>query len=379
MTDNPNNLNSPNDNGYSPSSYTRQRLSFGRFVFYFITLAVLVLIYFKYTEIKTIGQLFSTSNYFWLSGIIVLQVFSYYFQALNYKYVLKVKDLEVKTKELYPMSFVVQFLNQALPSAGLSGQVFFIQYLKKYGLTVTQGLSRALLEVMTLYMAFGTFFVASSVLVFQGGFDKQVPEIRYIVFGFVLIALIAIGIFIFLQKKKRSSLAQWILKKIHKYFEKKKKKNGETTDHSQHIKVIFDQFSATFNMDNLKKKPKAFWLAYFWQNMILLSHVVTFYLIAFAIGHPISFALAFIVFTFVKFLSMIAFVPGGLGVFEGGMILLLVSFGVPAEPAFSMTLLIRAFTFWFPMPIGWILYKMYFHNQELENPYDDLVPPSQPD
>ena len=69
---------------------------------------------------------------------------------------------------------------------------------------------------------------------------------------------------------------------------------------------------------------------------------------------------------------MISFIPGALGVFEGGMTLILVSFGVPAGPALAMTLLLRAFTFWFPMPVGWILYRCYLHKQELENPYESL-------
>jgi hypothetical protein len=69
---------------------------------------------------------------------------------------------------------------------------------------------------------------------------------------------------------------------------------------------------------------------------------------------------------------MVSFIPGALGVFEGGMTLILVSFGVSAGPALAMTLLLRAFTFWFPMPIGWILYRWYLHRQELENPYEDL-------
>ena len=63
----------------------KPRLSLRRFVFYFITLAALVLIYFKFSEVRLIKELFARSNYLWLSGIVVLQVISYYFVAFNYR------------------------------------------------------------------------------------------------------------------------------------------------------------------------------------------------------------------------------------------------------------------------------------------------------
>ena len=354
---------------------SRPHISLKRFAFYFITLGVLILIYIKFAELKLIGSLFTKSNYYWLAGIITLQVFSYLFQALNYRDVLRIKDLEVSAKELYPMSFVVQFLNQALPSAGLSGQVFFIQYLKKYGLTVAEGIGRALLEVMTLYMAFGTFFIISSIIIFNKDTIADVPEIRFFIYGFIIVAIIALLFFFFIQGRKRSRIAIWITGWLHRYFEKKKKKRkrGEKiTDHSEHAKMIFEQFNTSLSIKTLQKRKKPFWAAYFWQNMIILSNILTLYFISFSIGYPISFWLAFIVFTLVKFISMVAFVPGALGVFEGGMTLIFVSFGVPAEPAFAMTLLLRAFTFWFPMPIGWLLYRLYFHRHEMDNPYEGL-------
>ena len=354
----------------------RPRLSLKKFLFYFITLGALIVIYIKFSELQLIGSLFARSNIFWLIGIIALAVFSNYAQALNYQKVIEIKGLKIKSLELFPMAFIVQFLNQALPSAGLSGQVFFVQYLKKYGLSVAEGLSRALLEIMTLYMAFGTFFIISSVLMFSQDIVGSHPELQFFIYIFLFFALIAVSLFFILQSKKRSRLARWILDWLHRHFEKKKKsaeRGEQVTDHSKHVGTVFEQFKSTFNIGELRKRPGPFWLAYFWYNMVLFTQVVMFYFISFAIGHPISFSLAFIVFSLVKFVSMVAFVPGAIGVFEGGMTLILLSFGVPASPAFAMTLLLRAFTFWFPMPVGWMLYKIYFHNLEMENPYDELA------
>lgn len=348
----------------------RPRLSLHRFIFYFITLAVLVVIYLKFSELKLIGDAFGKSYSLWLVGILATQAVSYYFVALNYRDVLRVKDLDVSLKELFPVTFVIQFLNQALPSAGLSGQVFFVQYLKKFGLTVAEGIGRAILELMTLYMAFGVFFIASAVIMLKTGIVGQHPEAKYFIYVFSFFAVIGLGLFFFLQKRGRSRFAKWIINWLHRKFEtKSKNKNGR--NHVSHVAMIFDQFKKTVNYYELKKRDKPFWLAFLWQNMILLANVFTLYFLAFALDFKLTFAASFITFTLMKFVSMVSFVPGALGVFEGGMTLILITFGVPAEPAFAATLLFRAFTFWLPMPVGWILYRWYLHKHELEHPYEN--------
>ncbi len=332
------------------------KMSLGRFLFYFITLAALVIIYFEFSELKLIGSIFAKSNYLWLSAIIATQLFVYYFQALNYRDVLRIKDLEVNPKELYPMSFVVQFLNQALPSVGLSGQVFFVQYLKRYGLSVDEGIGRAFIEVMTLWMAMGSFFIASSIVVLQGGAIANVPELRYVIYFFAFLAVIAVSAFVIAQRRKRSKIGKWVIDWLHRRFE-----------HKNHVEMVYDQFKSSVNFKLLQKKAKDFWMAYFWQCMMILANILTLYLISFAIGQPIGFRLAFIVFSLVKFIGMIAFVPGAIGVFEGSMTLILMSFGVAAGPALAMTLLLRAFTFWLPMPVGWAIYRWYYMQYKLQS------------
>lgn len=360
---------------------TKPRLRLSRFAFYFITLAALILIYWRFSEVQLIKSIFLRSNYLWLFSILIIQVATYYFAALNARDVLRIKDLDVSVKELFPVTFIIQFLNQALPSAGFSGQAFFIHYLKKFGLSVAEGIGRAILELTTVYMAFGVFFITSAVMMLRGGLLDRRPETVYFIYAFSFFAVIGVSLFFVLQRRGRGRLAQWIISKLHQYFEHrdkvKKEPNRQSNyspgkDHTSHVAMIFDQFKTTLNIAALKRRSKAFWLAFFWQNMIMLANVVTLYFISFALDSEITFLVAFISFTLTKFLSMISFVPGALGVFEGSMTLILISFGVPAEAAFAMTVLLRAFTFWFPMPVGWILYRWYLHKQELENPYENL-------
>lgn len=224
-------------------------------------------------------------------------------------------------------------------------------------------------------MAFGAFFIVSAILMFHSGVFGRHPEARFFIYGFSFFAVIALSLFLILQKRGRSKITRWAIGKLHGYFEKRneKKKDREArSNHTGHVAMILDQFRNTLSIGVLKQHSRAFWLAFLWQGLVLFTSVLTLYFLSFAVGYKINFSIAFITFTLTKFLSMVSFVPGALGVFEGGMTLILVSFGVPTGPALAMTLLLRAFTFWFPIPVGWILYRWCLHRQELGSPYEGL-------
>lgn len=335
-----------------------------RLIFYLATLSVLVVIYAKFSEFVLIKELFLKSNLFWLSGIILTQIFHYYLVTLNYRDVLRIKDLDLPLGELFPATFVIQFLNQALPAAGLSGQAFFIQYLKKFGLSVAEGIGRAILELATVYVSFSLFFIISAFLIFQNGTVKANPNFLFFIYGFVFFLLFFGSLFLAFQKKERGRIAKWVIKKFYNYFEKNRA-DGEVNKAHQ-LAMIFDEIRATLNLKSLKARAYFFWLAVFWQILILFLDVLALYLISFAIGYPISFAIAFITFTLTKFISLVSFIPGALIIFETSMTLILISFGLPAKIALAVTILLRAFTFWLPMPIGWLLLRRYSRYEKAE-------------
>jgi uncharacterized protein (TIRG00374 family) len=328
-----------------------------------ITAAALILVFLKFSELKLVGRIFLTANLFWLGGIIITQILSYYSLALNYRDVLMIKDLKIKAISLFPVTFIVQFLNQAIPSATISGQIFFIQYLKKYGLSVIEGIGRAILEILTLIIAFGVLFFMATILL---AFDGQLASnwvVAYIMYIFLFISVALILAFFAFQKTKQGRISKWLINLFHRFFDKYDIKNR-----TDYVSLILDQMRQNLNLKELTKKKGLLFKAAFWQGLILILNILTLFFISYAIGSKISFLVAFIVFTLIKFISLIAFVPGALGIFEGGMTLLLISFGVGAGPALTMTLLFRAFTFWIPMPIGWLLYRYFLHRQELESP-----------
>ncbi len=64
--------------------------------------------------------------------------------------------------------------------------------------------------------------------------------------------------------------------------------------------------------------------------------------------------ISIVIFTYCvsKIMATISFIPGGLGVIEASMSLLLIGFGVPAPTALAAVLIFRLISFWLPIPLG---------------------------
>lgn len=326
-----------------------KKFSFRRIVFYLVSLAVLVAVYLKFAEFDQLERAFLDSNKYLLALAIVLQAGTYWGMALNYKFVLKMKGLAIQASELYPLMFIVQFLNQALPSAGISGQVFFIDYLKKKGMTLAEGFARVILELTTLYMGFGLLFMISA---FLGVQQERLghPEIAYFIYTFLVIASFFLLVFLVFQKQTGIG---W----LHRFVERFQKKSQG--DKQKGIALFLTEISKNVSVEVLRKVRGAFTLAILAQLGVLMLDILTVYVLAIAIGVQVSFGVVFIVFTLTQFASMISFVPGSLGVFEGSMSLLFIGFGMASPAALTLTFLFRGIIFWLPMPIGWIIYRYY--------------------
>lgn len=344
-----------------------------RLIFYLITFAAIIVVSTQIKELKSLRDVFAQSDFFWLLAIILAQWLSYHFWALNYQEVLHVKGLRMPVMELFPMVLIVQFINQAIPSANVAGQAFFIFHLRKYNVPPLDGISRAILELATLYVAFGLLFIlATVIMIFQGvGVLHPVFLTIFAIFAFFVV-LFAI-IFIALQRSgSRSKSLAWLINRLDHVFDRLgigALIGSNISGEGGHISLLVGQFRETLNLHFLREHWRVLARALWWQLLYLCMNALTIYFTCYALSIPISMAAAFVIFMFTKMIFMIAFVPGGIGIYEFVMTLLLVAYGIPTGTSLSITLLSRLFTFWLPLPIGWYLYRRYMKRHEVVASY----------
>jgi uncharacterized protein (TIRG00374 family) len=100
---------------------------------------------------------------------------------------------------------------------------------------------------------------------------------------------------------------------------------------------------------------------------------LAFYLVARGAGATASLLLCTFIYSLMTVAGALAFVPGGLGVTEGGMALLLTELGGVLRPAaVAVTLIIRVLTLWFAVLLGVSALFVYSRRQKLRVDLDEL-------
>ena len=101
------------------------------------------------------------------------------------------------------------------------------------------------------------------------------------------------------------------------------------------------------------KSPAKFALLLGGSALTELLYAVTMGLCLRSLGLTAPFTALLVVTAFIRFVSGVSPIPGGLGIAEAGLTAGLVSIGVPVELAFPAAMIYRLCTFYVPPAYGW--------------------------
>jgi uncharacterized protein (TIRG00374 family) len=92
--------------------------------------------------------------------------------------------------------------------------------------------------------------------------------------------------------------------------------------------------------------------------MIFVLDSLTLWIVLHALGLHLSFSLAFASYVVSAAAATLLPVPGGIGVFEGGVTVMLNLFGLGVAPALGAAIVFRGFTYWLPMIPGYLITQL---------------------
>lgn len=319
-------------------------------LFFIFFALVFILIVYYFSEIKRDVKLLKKVNVFWLSVAILAQFLTYLFTAMIYRQFLIAYRLQSRPRlwDLLQASVISLFFNQTMPSAGISGNAFFFNFLARLNIRVTQIISLILADLLIYYAATEATIIS---FLAAGIFIYKIPKVFQGTLIGGLIAYLFFGALITIAGKKK--FLELLYKKIQKvkFIKKLTEKVSNKLQHrtKQDVQVL------TYLKNNKKTALKAFLL----QLMVVAADAFTLYALFIGLGIPVSFFIVLVSLTCSKIICLLPFLPGSLILYESSMSFFFASFGVPLGPAIIVTLLYRLLSFWFPMPIGLLLYRRW--------------------
>ena len=321
---------------------------------FFIIFAALIFIFviYYFSQIKTEVRLLKKVNIYWLAAALSSQFATYFFTAIIYRFLLRAHRVEHLPGlwQLLKASIISLFFNQTVPSAGISGNTYFFNFLSKRNIRVSQIISLILAELLIFYAAMEFIILLLLAISFTIYKVRHVFTITLYA-GFVV--YFVFGIFISFAGRKK------FIDRLNNKIQKVK-----------FIKKIFKRVTEQIEQQGLSKKETNLFTflnrnrgavikVFLFQLLVVASDAFTIYALFWGLGIAVSPVVVLLGLVGTRVISLLPFLPGALILFESSMTFFFVKLGVPLGTAVIVTLLFRFLSFWLPIPIGLFLYKRW--------------------
>lgn len=256
---------------------------------------------------------------------ILVYLLSVYLFAVRWQRVLCSMSYEIKAADLVPVIFGGIFANNLTPASRAGGEplrIFWVN--KKFGINYIDGLISILFErlIEAIPISFLLIYVLYSFPSLQ---ISVLPSKTNLMLN---------STYLFLFLVLAAGLAFWIFR---------------------------EKFSASLNRvkQHWKQLKKSFVAVLLLSSSVWVLDVIRLKMIALALNLPLSLHLIATVSILYLVLGSLPITPGGLGIVEGGLVSILLYFGLPLASASSFVFLERFISFGLSSVIGFI-YLFYY-------------------
>ena len=293
--------------------------------------------------------------------------------AFSYEVIYSALGLKEKIKVLLPMACAAIFLNVVAPSAGMSGMAVFVAQAKRQKYSTGKAAVAGALFVLLDYGAFCCVLALGLIVLFRRN-TLDAGEI----FASVILLIISLTLatLIYLGMRSAQSLGRAlagmarlvnqllrpVLKREYLSEERAYEFAGDAGDGLQVLLKSPQRLVIPVGLALLKQ---AMLIGILWCSFMLFQ-------VPFSTGTLIAgFSIGYL-------FMIITPTPAGLGFVEGALTLALTSMYIPFSAAAIVTLAYRGFTFWIPLLVGMVAFRMLdgmnHVNQRIEDEFLDLRP-----
>ncbi len=297
-----------------------------------LLLAALVFVVAHVAEEQALARLMAQAHPIWLLTAVLFQALTYVCAAAVWQRALVRHGVAGRPWSLLPLGLAKLFTDQALPSAGVSGTVLVVGALARRGVARGIAMTAVLAGAIGYYGAYLLATLGAIAILWRYG------ELRAVILApAIVLCLLAAGVplaVVGLQGRAFPRLRRWL--------ERLPGARGVAAAlREAPLQGIF--------APRLLLETTLLQLAIFALDALTLAVTLR------AVGSPVELAAAFASFVIASVVATLAWVPGGLGTFEGTCVAMLHLHGVSVEAGLAATLLLRGFTFWLPMLPGFAL------------------------
>jgi uncharacterized protein (TIRG00374 family) len=282
----------------------------------------------------------------WLAAAVALQIGTYFSEGEIWGVVIRVAKVRVSPATTFRLSVAKLFVDQAVPSAGISGTLVFARALESAGMPRAAVRAAVVVGSVSYHLVYVLSLAVALVLLIATGHATVLIVVTSAVF-----AALAIGLSLFLLSLSRRSA-----KPLLRMRKMPLVRNA--------LELIADADRGLVRSHQLLATASGLQLA------IVVLDAATVWVLCLSLGTTASPVGVFASFMVSSLFRTVGIVPGGLGTFEAASVLTLRMTHVPLAVALAATLLFRGLSFWLPLAPG-----LWFARRAVVQPRASRSPP----
>jgi uncharacterized protein (TIRG00374 family) len=324
-----------------------------KFIITLVLFVAIVVVILQFSELKNIVATLQHSNYRFLIAALIIEVIWMFNSATDYSSLYRVVGLKEKNYHLVLVATAANFVNVIAPSVGIGGMAVFLDDAKRRNHSIGKVTVVGVLYILFDYLAFFCVLALGFLVLIRRN-NLNAGEITAAV---ILLAIaIAVAFLLYLGYKSADQLGRalaWLARLINKLL-----KPLLHRDYLQEERAHYFAHEAAEGIYMLRgKRKQLLWpLLYALNNFALLICVLAFTFLA--LGTPFSVGTLVGGFAIAYLSLIVSPTPSGLGVVEGAMTIALNTLRVEWAAAVLITLTYRLITFWFPLAVGAVAFRL---------------------
>ena len=328
-----------------------------KFIFILLVFLSAALLYLSFGELESILETIQHGNLWFVFLALLLQCAWFFVSGSTYLSLYRLLGLDGTVYKFSLMSAAATFVNTVAPSAGMGGTVVFISNAYRNDHSPGKATVASMLNLFLDYVAFLFVLTLGLIVLFRRN-DLGATEIAAsaVIFGIA----IGLGFLLYLGSRSASALGNALAKMAQLI-----NRIARPFIHRDYLsEARAHEFASEMSTDlkSLPERPRSLLkpLLYAFANKALMMTILMVSFLSFEV--PFTAGTIIGGFSIAYLFLIVSPTPSGIGIVEGIMPLALSSLRVPWSQAVIITLVYRGITFWVPLGVGAIAFRML--NQE---------------
>jgi uncharacterized protein (TIRG00374 family) len=218
-----------------------------------------------------------------------------------------------------------------------------------------------LLKLVLLFLSFevlivlGVFFLA-----IEGHMNSLV-----LLLAASLTTLLVVGtagfVFIIGSKQRIAGFFSYATQLLNQLIHIVRPGSPETID-TKRARTLFEDLHDNYAL--ISKDWRSLKWPFIWALLANFWEVMAVYVVYIAFGHFVNFGAVILAYAVANFAGLVSVLPGGIGVYEGLMTLVLSATGVPSRLSLPVTVMYRVLNTLLQLPPGYYLYHRSLHQAD---------------